>query len=180
MPKISALPALTVAAADDEIPVNDVSETETRKMTLTVLKEWLQSLTGWVTPSMRTGVVKVGSFTVTANGAKAVTGVGFQPKAVIFFSAIAGGAAASSSRGMSIGAMDATSQGAIHQSDREANGSSSEVYTNKALELTTIAAGGASYSADPTLVYSSLDADGFTVTVSNYSTSRTIIYLAIA
>lgn len=180
MPKISALPNLIAAAADDELPIHDLSTTSTKKMTLTVLKEWLQSLTGWVTPSMRTGVVKAGSFTITANGAKAVTGVGFQPKAVLLFSAIGGGSAASSSRGMAMGVMDATSQGAIHQSDREANGSSSEIYTNKVLELATIAAGGGSYTADPTVVYTSMDADGFTVTVSNYSTSRTVIYLAIA
>lgn len=51
MPKISALPDLTTAAAGDEIPVNDVSLTETRKMTLTKLKEWLQSLVAWVQPS---------------------------------------------------------------------------------------------------------------------------------
>lgn len=52
MPKISALPPMTAAAADDEAPIVDDSASSTKKFTLTVLKEWLQSLTGWITTAM--------------------------------------------------------------------------------------------------------------------------------
>lgn len=48
MPKISALPPMTTAAADDEAPIVDDSAGNTKKFTLTVLKEWLQSLTAWL------------------------------------------------------------------------------------------------------------------------------------
>ena len=52
MPKISALPPMTTAAADDEAPIVDDSATQTKKFTLTVLKEWFQSLVGWITAAM--------------------------------------------------------------------------------------------------------------------------------
>lgn len=84
MPKISALPALVTAAADDEIPVNDVSETETRKMTLTVLKEWLQALPGWISKTMidwTNGGIwweELGRTTLTSAGAQVA--VSFTPK----------------------------------------------------------------------------------------------------
>lgn len=52
MPKISALPNQTTPDGADELPVNDVSATTTKKMTLTVFKEWLQSLTSWITTAM--------------------------------------------------------------------------------------------------------------------------------
>lgn len=135
---------------------------------------------GVINAAHRSQVAKVGSFVVSGNGAIAVTGVGFQPKAVILFTAITGGSASASSRGMSMGAFDASAQGAIMQSDREAHGSASEVWTDRVIDIATIAGGGGSYSDDPTLVKTSLDSDGFTVTASNYGTTRRIIYLAIA
>lgn len=49
MPKISALPAMTTADGDDPAPIVDDSAGSTKKITLTKLKEWLQSLTAWVT-----------------------------------------------------------------------------------------------------------------------------------
>lgn len=52
MPRIPSLPALTTAATDDELPIEDVSASTTKKMTLTKLKEWLQSLTSWITTAM--------------------------------------------------------------------------------------------------------------------------------
>jgi hypothetical protein len=180
MPKISALPPAGTLADDDETPFVDDSVAITKKFTLAGLKAWLQSLTAWVTAPMRTQVIKAGTFSVSGNGAIAVTGVGFTPKAVILFAGIAGGAAAASSRGMSMGVMDGTNQSALMQSDREAHGSASEQFTNAALVIGTIASGGASYSEDPRLVYNAFGADGFTVTASNYATTRTISYIAIA
>ena len=48
MPKISALPVITSPDSADELPIVDTSTSSTKKMTLTKLKEWLQSLVGWV------------------------------------------------------------------------------------------------------------------------------------
>lgn len=50
--KISALPPQTTPDGADELPSNDVSATTTKKITLTVLKEWFQSLVGWITTAM--------------------------------------------------------------------------------------------------------------------------------
>lgn len=51
MPKISALPPMTTADGDDEAPIVDDSASSTKKFTLTKLKEWLQSLSAWLTYS---------------------------------------------------------------------------------------------------------------------------------
>lgn len=52
MPKIPSLPAITAPDASDELPIEDVSVNTTKKITLTVLKEWFQSLTGWISTAM--------------------------------------------------------------------------------------------------------------------------------
>lgn len=52
MPKISALPPMTTATADDEAPIVDDSVGDTKKFTLTVLKEWLQALVSWISTPM--------------------------------------------------------------------------------------------------------------------------------
>ncbi len=52
MPRISALSPMTSPADADELPVNDVSVTTTKKLTLVKLKEWLQSLVGWIATAM--------------------------------------------------------------------------------------------------------------------------------
>lgn len=52
MPKISSLPPMTTPDGADELPIVDTGGSTTRKITLTSLKEWLQSLTAWITPSM--------------------------------------------------------------------------------------------------------------------------------
>ena len=54
MPKISALPAMTTADGADPAPIVDDSAGSTKKITLTKIKEFLQSLTAWVTPAMWT------------------------------------------------------------------------------------------------------------------------------
>lgn len=58
MPKISALPPLTSPDGDDESPIVDDSATTTKKLTLTGLKEWLQTVVGWITASMISGLDK--------------------------------------------------------------------------------------------------------------------------
>jgi hypothetical protein len=52
MVKISALPPMTSPDGDDEAPIVDDSVGSTKKFTLTLLKEWLQSLVGWITTAM--------------------------------------------------------------------------------------------------------------------------------
>lgn len=52
MPKISALPPMTTAAADDEAPIVDTSATTTKKWTLTLLLTYLQGLTEWISAAM--------------------------------------------------------------------------------------------------------------------------------
>ena len=54
MPKITALPAMTSADGADPAPIVDDSVGSTKKITLTKLKEWLQSLTAWITTAMIT------------------------------------------------------------------------------------------------------------------------------
>lgn len=48
MPQIPALPAASTLDGADQVPIQDVSASSTKKFTLTKLKEWLQSLAGWV------------------------------------------------------------------------------------------------------------------------------------
>lgn len=52
MVKISALPAMTSADGADPAPIVDDSVGSTKKITLTKMKEWLQSLTAWITNAM--------------------------------------------------------------------------------------------------------------------------------
>lgn len=52
MPKIPGLPIMNSPDGADEIPIEDVSVTTTKYITLTKLKEWFQSLVGWITTAM--------------------------------------------------------------------------------------------------------------------------------
>lgn len=52
MVKISALPPMTSPDGDDEAPIVDDSTTSTKKFSLTLLKEWFQSLAGWIKTAM--------------------------------------------------------------------------------------------------------------------------------
>lgn len=52
MPKISALPNQTAPDGADELPTNDVSVSTTKKMTLTIFKQWFQAMTDFVKSAM--------------------------------------------------------------------------------------------------------------------------------
>lgn len=54
MPKINALPAMSALDAADVIAADDVSTTnkDTKKVTMTQIMTWLQSLAAWITHSM--------------------------------------------------------------------------------------------------------------------------------
>lgn len=54
MPKIPALPPMTSPADADEVPIEDVSASTTKYLTLVKLKEWFQGLTSWITTAMIT------------------------------------------------------------------------------------------------------------------------------
>jgi hypothetical protein len=117
------------------------------------------------------GSYKVGSFTrdvSTATGSQAVTGVGFKPKAVLFFAVV--GASAVSSWGFSDG-----STGKNAYSNDNGTGGQFNVSSNAVLISVS---SGNSYNG----VVSSFDADGFTVgwTKSGSPTgTATINYLAL-
>lgn len=68
MPKIPSLPAGTTLAADDEFPAEDTSASTTKRWTMTRLKEWLQSLTGWITNAMLTdSTIRAGKTTFNSD-----------------------------------------------------------------------------------------------------------------
>lgn len=54
MPKIPSYPPMTTPDGPDAIPIEDISAGATKYITLTKLKEWLQSLTAWITTAMIT------------------------------------------------------------------------------------------------------------------------------
>lgn len=68
MPKISALPPYTSPEPDDELPIVDSTAETTKKITLNTVKNWLQSLVGWITTDM------LGNSSVTANKQDVSTG----------------------------------------------------------------------------------------------------------
>lgn len=54
MPKISSLPDITNPDSADELPILDSSESTTKRISLTKIKAWLQTLTNFITTAMIT------------------------------------------------------------------------------------------------------------------------------
>lgn len=52
MPKIPSLPAITAPDPADLLPIEDVSVTTTKKITLLQLQQWFQALVGWISTAM--------------------------------------------------------------------------------------------------------------------------------
>lgn len=180
MPKISALPPAGTLADDDETPFVDDSAAATKKFTLSGLKTWLQSLAAWVTPSMRTGGFAVGTLSVSSTGNKAITGVGFTPKMILFVTTTEASPAAGANAGITFGAATAAaSRWNGRATTRNGNGGAAETTTAKAFRQTTISAGGGgeSITIDGDLV--SMDADGFTVNVTTASVTRILAWIAL-
>ena len=50
--KIPNLPSLAIPDGDDELPIDDNNLSTTKRMSLTKLKTWLQSIIGWISASM--------------------------------------------------------------------------------------------------------------------------------
>lgn len=169
MPKISALPPMTSADGDDEAPIVDDSASSTKRFTLTVLKEWLQSLTSWVTPAMRTNYFKTGtisSATLGSTGNKTITGLGFKPKIVRFYGA-------TSTQKFS-GAMfedGSMSVAGVRYTATQAG------YTGTDTVLAGFTSGG---SMNQRAVFVSMNNDGFTINVTTANAPMDTIYVAEA
>lgn len=71
MPKIPALPPMTSPDTADMLPIEDVSAGSTKYITLTKLKEWFQSLVGWITTAM------IGDLQVTNSKVNDVSSIKF-------------------------------------------------------------------------------------------------------
>jgi hypothetical protein len=118
--------------------------------------------------SWGTRAFKLGTANITANGTKAITGVGFQPSAVIIL--------AQGQYCFSVGIDDGTNAYCIYGSNVGA--------ADRGLNISSSASKSV-YCLDPTVqtvtaYISALGSDGFTLTVAGYvSVTTTIYYLAL-
>lgn len=122
----------------------------------------------------RKEVLKVGKFTTTGNGNKAVTGVGFTPKGLILmeFDSIHQSASVAN---FVVGMTDGTTSGSIGFRAQEGGDISGQIDINSPLFLP---ASGQGKTNEFTFV--SFDADGFTLSLSNYSSNMDWMYMAFA
>lgn len=125
-----------------------------------------------ISPAMRTGGFKVGSFTITASGSKVITGVGFQPKGLQTF-VISGGNISGSNASTGFGMTDGTSSGFYYFNVTEGGDASSGGDTTHCVGTSDANSG-----VDTTATLTSFDADGFTLNCDNYETSITVSYMA--
>ena len=136
---------------------------------------------GAVTAAKRSQVAAMGSFTPSANGDIAVTGVGFTPKSVLFVAthstADSVGSTANAGLGVGFGTAANMTGKYISATSRMSNGNGLKVQ-NKAFGITTISSGGGSQSVNFEGILKTLDADGFTVTISSYASSGQVIWIA--
>jgi hypothetical protein len=122
---------------------------------------------------------KVGSFALnTSLGTQAVTGIGFQPKAIIFFSATRATAAGTSTdMGQMLGfATSSSARGVVSAWHDEAAFSIGKRIAGDRCISGVLSSGSVDYDAD----FSSFDADGFTVNVTDAPASAFVVcYLAL-
>lgn len=178
MPKISALPPAGTLADDDETPFVDDSVAITKKFTLSGLLTWLASKTSWIVTAMiadgavtaakRSQMVASGFIagsTLNTTGNKAVTGLGFTPKIVMFSCPYSGGSAYDG-RGM----MTSSDQWAKWTCVRAIATNNVAMFNNylttRCYGESSLSAGGAEVSTVQTS-YVSMDADGFTINVNS-------------
>ena len=125
----------------------------------------------------RKEVIKVGAFALSgSNGAQAITGVGFQPKAVIFFGSMDSSHQSAAVANFQIGFSDGTTTRGFGMRSQEGGDTSAVVSTANAGWIPSTGAAVAS-----SFVLTSRDADGFTITVSaSAGSTASVAYIAIA
>lgn len=175
---ITSRTAETTTATDDVAMVYDTSATALRKVTLANLTPDSTITTAKiaddaVTAVKRSQVIKGGTFTVTATGAKAITGVGFTPKAIMFTWLPGSGFGIAFNFGY--GFTDGTTQWAFAANSQEGGDHSGGSVTNKCI-LATI--GNQAVSVNGSLT--SFDADGFTLDITTYVADRVFGYICYA
>ena len=120
--------------------------------------------------------VDVGTFTITATGNKAVTGVGFLPSMVLFSSIGAPAAGNQNAIETSVGGMTSSSQFVISQMGQNSVNPSN----TKSLQITTAVIDNEwTAGNEDKAEYVSLDADGFTINCSKNTNSPICGYFAI-
>lgn len=124
----------------------------------------------WITTDVR---MYVGNFTLTANGTKSITGVGFTPKVVQFFQLSTTGTATGVNTSM-YGAMDSSGHQFVKAGISVESGDSSQSYSTSLC----IKAANTNGATKVDAAYLSMDSDGFSLTVTNYSETHTIGYIA--
>lgn len=128
---------------------------------------------GAIGVDQRSGGFKVGAFTLSGTGAFPVTGVGFEPKAILFFFAPTSATGAGVS---GVGLVDGTTSRATALSAAASAGTSASTSVSGAIRVIT-STGTLSIAAALT----SLDSDGFTLNVTSYGSTygSTFYYLAL-
>lgn len=133
---------------------------------------------GAITPAKRSGGFFMGSTVISASGSKSITGVGFQPKGVMFMVSTEASPASGANSGFGVGfAVSASSMATVTETTRNGNGGASETNTSAAYTVSTISAGGGSKSVNIEGVLTSFDADGFTINTTTYAASKTLVYV---
>jgi len=126
---------------------------------------------GEITAAKRSEVVKVGVFTTTGNGSLAVTGVGFEPKAILIIENDTIHQSASVAN-FSLGFSDGTIERAIGFRAQEGGDISGSIKTDRAAFLP-----GSGQAQSNDMRIASFDSDGFTVTLANYSANMNWAYI---
>lgn len=187
MPRISQLTSLTTPDAADVVPIVDTSASVTKKISIAdLLKSAISFITpgsittaaiadGAVTPAKRGGGFATGVIAgsvLNSTGNKAITGLGFTPKMVEFYT-LAPSSTTIGSYGE--GVMTPTAQSATWIASTSTGGTRNS-YTNRCI------AWGSQGSATATLScsYTSMDADGFTINVNTAANNFDIAYKAYA
>lgn len=186
MPRISQLTSLTTPDAADELPIVDTSASVTKKISVgDLLKSAISFITpgtvttaaladGAVTPVKRSGGFATGVIAgsvLNSTGNKSITGLGFTPKMVEFYTLPPASTTISS---YGEGVMTPTAQSATWIAGTTAGTRNS--YTNRCI------AWGSQGSTTATLScsYVSMDADGFTINVNTAANNFDIAYKAYA
>lgn len=117
--------------------------------------------------------VKVGTFTITADGTKTVTGVGFKPKLVQFYQLSTTGTA-TGVNSSSYGVMDNSGNQFVKSGISVESGDSSQTNSTSLCIKAANVNGGTKADA----AYLSMNSDGFSLTVTNYSETHTFGYIA--